>query len=114
MDKIKYIAWQLSEEEILCQIAEEASELAHAALKLRRAMRNENPTPVKQGEAMIHLLEEVGDVQLSVDALKVKLYGEETEIADVIVEDLMDMKKRRWVSRLKGARNDENKNDDNR
>ena len=33
---IEYIREQLSKEELLCQLAEEASELAQAALKLRR------------------------------------------------------------------------------
>ena len=35
---IRYIASRLSREDILCQLAEEAAELAQAALKLRRAM----------------------------------------------------------------------------
>lgn len=35
----------LSKTEILAQLAEEASELAQAALKLRRAMDGTNPTP---------------------------------------------------------------------
>lgn len=35
----------LPREEILAQLAEEASELAQAALKLRRALNGTNPTP---------------------------------------------------------------------
>ena len=35
----------LPETEILAQLAEEASELAQAALKLRRALDGTNPTP---------------------------------------------------------------------
>jgi hypothetical protein len=40
MTDIRYIASVLSTEDILCQLAEEASELAQAALKLRRARRD--------------------------------------------------------------------------
>lgn len=43
MNDIKYVASRLSEEELLCQLAEEASELAQAALKLRRATTQNNP-----------------------------------------------------------------------
>lgn len=32
--------------DLLCQLAEEASELAQAALKLKRAMEGTNPTPM--------------------------------------------------------------------
>ena len=39
MTDIEYIASKLSREDILCQLAEEASELAQAALKLRRPGR---------------------------------------------------------------------------
>ena len=51
MTDLEYIAENLSDEDILCQIAEEAAELAQAALKLRRAMTGTNPTPVTVDEA---------------------------------------------------------------
>lgn len=35
-EKLKFIKNQLGIEELLCQLAEESGELAHAALKLRR------------------------------------------------------------------------------
>lgn len=38
----------LPKTEILAQVAEEASELAQAALKLRRALDGTNPTPKKR------------------------------------------------------------------
>lgn len=44
------------------QLAEEATELAHAALKAARAMRGENPTPVTRAEAEGNLREEYTDV----------------------------------------------------
>ncbi len=47
---------------MLDQLAEEATELAHAALKLARIERGENPTPVLKEDAMDHLIEEYTDV----------------------------------------------------
>ena len=41
----------LPEEELLAQLAEECSEAAKAALKLRRARDGVNPTPVSEEEA---------------------------------------------------------------
>jgi NTP pyrophosphatase (non-canonical NTP hydrolase) len=44
------------------QLAEEASELAQAALKVARIARKENPTPVSIEEGARHLEEEYTDV----------------------------------------------------
>lgn len=44
------------------QLAEEAAELAQAALKVSRILRGDNPTPLEMEEAQIHLLEEYTDV----------------------------------------------------
>lgn len=54
----------LPREEILAQLAEEASELAQAALKLRRALDGTNPTPKSVAECEENLLEEWADVDL--------------------------------------------------
>ena len=48
---------------MLEQLAEEASELAQAALKLARIYRAENPTPVTEDEAYKNLVEEYTDVE---------------------------------------------------
>jgi NTP pyrophosphatase (non-canonical NTP hydrolase) len=48
---------------MLEQLAEEAAELAQAALKLARIERGENPTPVTKREAKAHLIEEFTDVE---------------------------------------------------
>ena len=48
---------------MLEQLAEEASELAQAALKLARIERGENPTPVTEDEAYKNLVEEYTDVE---------------------------------------------------
>lgn len=54
----------LPETEILAQLAEEASELAQAALKKRRVLDGTNPTPVSLKEANDNLVEEGADVLL--------------------------------------------------
>ena len=42
---------KIGEPAMLEQLAEEAAELSHAALKLARIIRGENPTPVTEVEA---------------------------------------------------------------
>ena len=48
----------LPETEVLAQLAEEAAELAQAALKLRRVLDGTNPTPLSESEARAALAEE--------------------------------------------------------
>lgn len=55
---------------MLEQLAEEATELAHAALKLARIERGENPTPVLKEVAMDHLIEEYTDVVQCAEELR--------------------------------------------
>ena len=52
----------LGETEVLTQLAEEAAELAQAALKLRRALDGRNPTPVTETDCRAGLIEEYSDV----------------------------------------------------
>lgn len=73
------------------QLAEEASELAQAALKLSRYLREENPTPKSRRECEANLVEEITDVELCLSALGLE--------AD---KELMEKKERRWEMRLKG------------
>ena len=83
--------------ELLCQLAEEASELAQAALKLRRCYDCTNPVRVPKEDAMKQLHEEVADVLLSLEALGMgdaahtKIYGE-----------IMERKIHRWAESLEG------------
>lgn len=63
---------------MLEMLAEEATELAHAALKMARVIRNENPTPVKKKDAAKKVIEEFTDVvqcalELDLDADKVQI-----------------------------------------
>jgi len=47
---------------LLEQLAEESAELAKAALKQSRIIRNENPTPVTMEASQFNLIEEFSDV----------------------------------------------------
>lgn len=69
---INHIAKEIGVAALYENLAEEAIELAHAALKTARALRNENPTPITTNEADNHVLEELQDVYL----LVLWLYGD--------------------------------------
>jgi NTP pyrophosphatase (non-canonical NTP hydrolase) len=56
--------------ELWAQLAEEAAELAHAALKLRRSTGGANPTPVEPSTAFASVMEEIADVMLLVHVLQ--------------------------------------------
>lgn len=62
----------LEETEVLAQLAEEAAELAQAALKLRRALDGRNPTPVSEAAARAALIEESTDVALCLNLLQIE------------------------------------------
>lgn len=102
MSDIEYIKHNLTDEDILCSIAEEASELAKAALKLRRAMTGTNPTPVTEVEAMNNLYEEYGDV---LGAFRVFFLhvGNEDELNEII-NDNINAKYHRWANRIKESK----------
>lgn len=80
---------------MLEQLAEEASELAQAALKLARIERGENPTPVTENEAEAHLIEEYTDVETCAKELKLSAS-----------RDIEVMKIRRFYDRLKEVDDD--------
>lgn len=84
----------LQEEEILTQLAEEASELAQAALKLRRALDGTNHTPKSVRECRKALVEEIADMRVCWQELP--LNGAERMATYQIAEK----KQARWVKRL--------------
>lgn len=101
MTDLEYIAENLSEEDILCQLAEEAAELAQAALKLRRAITQTNPTPVSVDEALHNLHEEIIDVSLAE-----KVYFEQNKYELVGTSGLIaNGKAYRWAQRIKEGKN---------
>ncbi len=81
--------------ELLCSLAEEASELSQAALKYRRTLVSGSPTPVQRNAAWNHMLEEIGDVLLCVQALDIDAYSGADDI-----EYSMEWKAARWLRRL--------------
>ena len=87
------VRMMLGKPEILTQIAEEAGELAQAALKLRRAMTGVNPTPLPEGAAWQDLLEEIGDLWNAIDALDI-------EVHNPLIDVIRKRKMQRWAKRL--------------
>ena len=95
------LIYNLPKAEILAQLAEEASELAQAALKLRRAIDKENPTPKSQVEATDDLIEEIADVRL---CLEILFYGSKFDTLDDKITLTKAAKKERWAKRLETAK----------
>lgn len=85
-----YILSILDARTLLEQLAEEASELAQAALNFIRAKRlNNNYTPVDVGDAYLNLREEMRDVLAVASMLGIAEYN-----------DCRNPKIRRWAERL--------------
>lgn len=77
------------------QLAEEASELSHAALKMARVLRGENPTPVDYETAKRNVIEEYSDVNVAARALM------------IFPDDLtMQRKAERWLNRIEEDEDD--------
>lgn len=71
------------------QLAEEATELAQAAIKMSRILRGENPSPVTHEYAKLMVIEEYSDL-LNVSNL----------LGITEDKDLQREKMRRWIERL--------------
>ena len=95
-DPIEFIRENLSQEELLTQLAEECSELSKAALKLRRVYNGENPTPIRRPEAYDNVIEEIADVFLVIDVLG---FGDVEHMKKIV--KIMESKTSRWSQRLK-------------
>ena len=80
---------------MLEQLAEEATELAHAALKLARIKRGENPTPVLKEDAMDHLIEEYTDAVQCAEELRLVPNREQIKLKKMRFEE-------RWKEELYG------------
>lgn len=97
---VEYVGAVLSEREKLEQIAEEAAELAQAALKCIRAnpaIKSNNPTPVISGEAYSKLFEEFRDVLI---AMYTKCYDNPKRWSELL--DIQESGKwLRWEGRLR-------------
>lgn len=73
----------LSLDDLLIQLAEEASELAQALTKYYRVIHASNPTPVSLAEAREAIVEEIADVNVAAEALRLKLMISCDDIAEV-------------------------------
>lgn len=94
MDNYEFVRSKLNCADKVGQLAEEASELCHAALKLERVLRGTNPTPVTKPEAIQKVLEETADVLNCLEVLRIYPH---TESIAVIRSEKMD----RWAERLR-------------
>lgn len=100
---VKYIVEKSKPNDILCQVAEEASELAQAALKLRRATGEGQFTPVTPEEARANFDEEFADIIVCMC-----VYGKQTypnlddhdDWLDRICDEIVAKKLQRWSDRL--------------
>lgn len=104
----KKISDILTQTEILAQLAEEASELAQAALKLRRALDGTNPTPKSVEECLENIQEEMADVFVCLT-----MFGKSAERDGILIYNrymekvikIEDEKEARWLSRLEAKEN---------
>lgn len=87
----------LGEPALLEQLAEECSELAHAALKLSRLERGENPTPKAKIDCEAALMEEIADVHLCIGVISshFECYNK--------LDDIEISKRERWAKRIREA-----------
>ena len=85
---------------VLEHLAEEAAEVAHAALKMARIIRGENPTPKTHIEAIADLEEELADFRVCVEVLERSdiIFGIE------LMNKLSEVKMKRWLDRLENMR----------
>ena len=94
---IEYVASNISELAALIALAEEASALSKAAMKLARAKGLlDNPTPVSVEQAEAGLIEEYNDLLNCKDVL-----SEMSSITICVDMDLRMRKCRRWAERIK-------------
>lgn len=91
---LQFVRATVPPSELWAQLAEEATELAHAALKLRRSTGGANPTPVKPDEAFGAVMEEIADVTLLIHVLQLDLSPDAIEMTG-------RRKLLRWRDRLK-------------
>ena len=102
MDNIDYISKNISELAVLMALAEEASELSKAAMKVARAKGLlDNPTPISVEQAENDLIEEYNDLLNCIVMLN-KVSG--LTVSENTV--LRDSKYRRWAVRIRSYKLD--------
>ena len=102
MDSAEYIFRNIPKVVLLDQLAEEATELAHACLKMSRVMKGYSTSPLDIEDCHDMLVEELGDLE----ACKIVLQLSE---GDLMCESLKiaSEKINRWARRIKAIKSDE-------
>lgn len=90
--EILFVRETLSPADRYAQVAEEAVELAHAAMKMQRILTGTNPTPVTEKEAKGKVMEEICDLYNALEVLKLD--------ANMKYEGIRKKKMARWVERI--------------
>lgn len=99
-DCMEYISEHLTDREALEQLAEEAAELAQAAMKLCRTLEDShNPTSVSHADGWRLMDEELVDVLNAYCAV----YGDFSAAANALMDCAGSPKWERWYERVKGA-----------
>ena len=121
MSDLEYIKLHSSPESRYEMLAEEATELAHAAQKYARMMRGEQP--VREGldsmEIFENLREEIADVLLCIGATECDFYDEDSPYDSYAayvnlcvkrdIGKIYKEKKARWANRLREKEEKESK-----
>ena len=89
------IAKKVPLDALLMQLAEECGELTQAVGKYYRAIHGGNPTSLTPADALGKLVEEIADVNVAAEAVRVKLGIYCEQIAEV-----EDAKIERWRRRI--------------
>ena len=90
--EILFVREQLSPADQFGQVAEEAVELAHAAMKMQRILNGTNPTPVTEKEALGKVMEEICDLYNALEVLKLDV--------NMKYDQIRKKKMARWVERI--------------
>lgn len=92
---------EMGEAAVVGSIAEEAGEVSLAAMKLERILRGESPTPVEFRAAVEHLIEELGDLCVSLDAWLEDKTELELKMLETRYEKQKIYKRNRWEKRIR-------------
>lgn len=92
---ILFVREQMAPAALFGQLAEEAVEVAHAAMKMQRILTGTNPSPVTEKEAMGKVTEEICDLYNALEVLKLDV--------NLKYEGIRKKKMARWVERIKKA-----------
>ncbi len=88
---------EIGDAAMLEMLAEECTDLAHAALKFARYNRGENPTPKTYMQCLDAFTEEIADVQLIIDQF-------DDWIDKSRIKAIKEQKTVRWTERIRNAR----------